>query len=55
MWCGKYSPTNCILSREVIGVKSIACIKIYVQTGGCSLNLWEKNKLEIYIKMKSVN
>jgi len=37
MWCGNYSPTNCIFSQEVIGVKSIACIKIYVQTGGCSV------------------
>lgn len=35
MWCGNYSSTNCILSREVIGVKSIASIKIYVLSGSC--------------------
>lgn len=35
MWCWNYSLTDCILSREVIGVKSIACVKIYVQSGGC--------------------
>lgn len=35
MWCWNYSSTNCILSREVIGVTSIACIKIYVPSGSC--------------------
>lgn len=34
--CGvEIIPLHCILSWEVIGVKSIACIKIYVQSGGC--------------------
>lgn len=35
MWFWNYSSTNCILSREVIGVKSIACSKIYVRSGSC--------------------
>lgn len=37
MWCWNHSSTNCILSQEVIGVKSLACIKIYVHNGGCEV------------------